>query len=141
MVTKKQALDVLNKIRESKPTQVFQKVDETSAGMNYILIYLKEHSDDVYASTVADEMRISRARVAVLLQKLISKGLIEKQVSNSDARIDVIKLTEKGVLEVDRFKEKMVLNVIKVIEGVGLEQIYNFIETSKKIKDVLKTLE
>lgn len=141
MITREQALDVLSKIRDSKPAKFFNKVDETNAGMNFIIAYLSEHDNDIYASTIADKMQISRARVAVLIQKLINKGLIKKSISDIDARIEVLKLTQLGFDEINKFKEYMISNVTKVIEEIGLEEMYRFIETSAKIKNILNSLE
>ncbi len=140
MVAREQALDILNKIRKNKPAKFFNRIDETSAGMNFILAFLSESNCDVYASTIADKMQISRARVAVLIQKLISKGLIEKSSSNSDARIEVIKLTTKGFDEINKFKERMISDIVKLIEEVGIEEIHKFLDTSAKIKKILDDL-
>lgn len=141
MVTREQALDVLNKIKQNKPTKFFKKIDETSAGMRFILMYLSEHNNEVYASTIAEKMDISRARVAVLIQKLINKGMIEKSSSSMDGRIDVLKITQVGLSEIKTFKEQVLSNVIMVIEKIGLEEIYRFIDTSAKIKNILGELE
>lgn len=141
MVAREQALDILDRMRKNKPTRFFNKLDETSAGMNFILAFLSESNCDVYASTIADKMQISRARVAVLLQKLISKGLIEKSSSNSDARIEVIKLTSNGFDEINKFKERMISDIVKLIEEVGIEEIHKFLDTSAKIKKILDGLD
>ncbi len=141
MVTREQALDVLSKIRENKPAKFFTKIDETNAGMNFILAYLSEHDNDIYASEIADNMQISRARVAVLIQKLINKGLTQKSTSSIDARIEVLKLTQSGLDEINKFKEQMISNVTKVIEKVGLDEMYRFIDTSATIKSILDSLE
>ena len=141
MVTREQALDVLSKIRESKPAKFFNKVDETNAGMNFILAYLNEHDNDIYASEIADNMQISRARVTVLIQKLINKGLIIKSNSRNDARIEVLKLTQSGFDEINKFLEHMISDITKVIEVIGLEEMYKFIETSVTIKNLLDNLE
>ena len=141
MVTREQALDVLSKIRESKPAKFFNKIDETNAGMNFILAYLNEHDNDIYASEIADNMQISRARVTVLIQKLINKGLIIKSNSRNDARIEVLKLTQSGFDEINKFLEHMISDITKVIEVIGLEEMYKFIETSVTIKNLLDNLE
>ena len=141
MVTREQALDVLNKIRDYKPAKFFNKIDETNAGMNFILAYLSEHGNNIYASEIADNMQISRARVTVLIQKLINKSLIIKSTSSTDARIEVLKLTQSGFDAVNKFKERMISDVTKVIEKIGLEEMYRFIETSATIKSILDSLE
>ena len=78
MITKNQAMEILEKIKNNRPNKFFNKLDDTEAGMRFVLIYLSENKAGVYASSIAEKMCISRARVAVLIQKLLIKGYIEK---------------------------------------------------------------
>lgn len=141
MVTIEQALDVLDKFQANKPTRFFNKVDEISAGMTFALVYLRENRGEAYASTIADAMNISRARVAVIIQKLTAKGLIEQTASNNDARIKALKITDKGLNEVNQFRQHMIMRVTRVIEEVGLKEVYRFLETSKKIKNIMDEMD
>lgn len=140
MITTEQAMDVLEKFRENKPTKFFNKVDEISAGMTFVLVYLSEHREGAYASTIADQMHISRARVAVLIQKLLAKGWVEQSTS-SDARIKTLQITEAGLQEVGQFKQQMLGKITKVIEVLGIKKVYKFLETSKKIKNIIEDME
>lgn len=140
MVTIEQAMEVLDKFQANKPTRFFNKVDEISAGMTFVLVYLRENQGEVYASTIADKMQISRARVAVLIQKLTIKGLIE-QTTGSDARIKALKITDKGLAEVNQFRQNMIERVTRVIEEIGLKEVYKFLETSKKIKNIMDDMD
>ena len=137
MVTKEQALHILNKVKQNKPTNFFNKISDSEAGMRYVLVYLSEQVEEVYASTIAEKMKISRARVAVLIKKLENKRLINKTVCKTDARIEVLKITKRGMEEVNKIQENAIKCISKVIETLGIEEINRFIETSAKIKAVL----
>lgn len=138
MNKREQALNVMKKLRECKPTHIFKNVSDMDTGMTFVLIFLSENSGDVYASTISENMNISRARVTVLLKKMESKGLIEKNVSNLDARIEVIKTTEYGKEQSNLLKEKALSNIIKVIDEVGFNELNQFLSTAGRIKDILE---
>lgn len=141
MIPREDAIEFLRKMREFKPARLFNKVDESTAGMRFVMVYLREHDKDVYASTIAKDLGISRARMGVLLQKLVGKGLVEKVVSRTDGRIEVLRLTPQGKKEIHDVREKMIDNVERVIEEIGLEELNQFIETSAKIKMILDDME
>lgn len=141
MITDEEVIEILHSIREFRPARIFNKVDESTAGMRFVMVYLREHNNDVYASTIAKELGISRARMGVLIGKLISKGLVEKTVSSSDARIEVIKLTPLGEQEINTARTKMIENVRHVIDEIGLSEMKKFISISAKIKKVLEDID
>lgn len=141
MLSREEVIEIVEKFKQSKPVKFFNKFDDKEAGTKFVLIYLSEHNEEVYASTIADKMQISRARMAVLLQKLKSKNLIEKTPSQIDRRIEVLKITSKGLEEVIKFKETIISNTKHIIEQVGIEDINKFLEISKKIKTALEDIE
>lgn len=138
MITKNQAMEILEKIKNNRPNKFFNKLDDTEAGMRFVLIYLSENKAGVYASSIAEKMCISRARVAVLIQKLLIKGYIEKTLSKTDGRIEVLSLTAKGIEEINSHQEKILKNIMKIIEEIGLDEVNKYIEISSKIKKILE---
>ena len=138
MITKNQAMEILEKIKNNRPNKFFNKLDDTEAGMRFVLIYLSENKAGVYASSIEEKMCISRARVAVLIQKLLIKGYIEKTLSKTDGRIEVLSLTAKGIEEINSHQEKILKNIMKIIEEIGLDEVNKYIEISSKIKKILE---
>lgn len=142
MVSKIEAEEILNKFKEIKPSKFFNKVDENSAGMRFVLLFLSENVDsEVYASTLAEKMNISRARVANIVQKLLNKGFIEKNISCKDARIEVLKITKVGLDDIENGKKHILNLITKIVNNIGTEEIYNFINTLQKIKHILNFVE
>ena len=138
MISREQAIEIIEKLRASKPAQIFQNVSDMDAGMKFVLMFLSESSKEVYASTISEKMNISRARVAVLLKKMEFKGLITKTSSKTDARIEVINMTKEGLKTINLIKEKAIKNVVKVIEKIGINKLNDFLDTAFSIKSILE---
>ena len=43
MITKNQAMEILEKIKNNRPNKFFNKLDDTEAGMRFVLIYSYIH--------------------------------------------------------------------------------------------------
>lgn len=137
MVTRKQAIEILEKFKCNNPEMMAKRVQESERGLGFVLGYIYEHPN-TYAISISEVMQISRARVGVILRKLEERGLIIKTSSSADARIETLSLTEKGIREVEFIKEKLINTVTTIIDKVGYDEINAFVETSIKIREVLE---
>ena len=133
-----QILEVANKLKECRPLEFFKNIDEINSGMGFIVMHLYETQCEVFAIELSKMMDISRARVAMLVKKLIAKGLVEKEISCADARKEIIKITDKGRLEVERVRQKIFNNITKVIHELGIDKVNEFVEISQQIKNIIK---
>ena len=111
-----------------------EKIDYSEKGFHFVLGYLANAKEEVIAGDLAKKLNVSTARIAVLLKKMESKGVIKKFNSNMDSRKTVVVLTDKGKIIVDEFKETMISTMMEIIHDVGFDEIENFVRISKKIK-------
>ncbi len=137
MTLRDQAIEIIEKFKRNNPAKIFKNVSESEAGMTYILMMLSEASEEMYASHISERMHVSRARVAVLLSKLENKGYITKSTSPSNAKIEVINLTGSGFMAIHQFHDKLINNMIKLIENIGYNKLHEFINTAEQIKNTL----
>lgn len=138
MAEKEQIFSIIKKIKENRPAKAINKVFDIESGMRFVLMYLIETRQEVYASTISDKMNISRARVGILLKKMEAKGYITKVNSNKDARIDVLCITPKGLSRCNELKHDMEMLIAKLIDGIGYDEFNHFMDTAFKLKDILK---
>ena len=129
---------LLEKLKKNKPAKCFKKVSDMDSGMRFLLDFLLDNNDEIYATTISEKMNISRARCGILLKKMEVKGLITKINSKSDARICVISLTEKGKIRAIEIRNELYKSIEKVIDNIGYEKFNNFIDTATKIKTILE---
>ena len=139
MASKMEVFEVMGKLQECSPLEFFRVIEEINSGMGYIMLRLYNAKEDVYAIDLSEDMQISRARITMLLRKLILKGLVVKQRSKSDARKEVITITNKGRDEVNNIKQKVLNTVTKLIDNLGIDKVNQFLEISKEIRDMLHT--
>lgn len=139
MNKEEQVSNIIKKLQRNKPSKVFKKVSEDlDSGMKCVLIFLKNSKTKVYASTISDEMKISRTRIGILLDKMITKGLISKNNNESDARVFDITLTPKGLKECDEISSEIKRYISNIIDEIGYDAFVEFIDTANKIKSVLE---
>jgi len=137
MASKMEVFEVMGKLQECSPLEFFRTIEEINSGMGYIMLRLYNAKDEVFAIDLSNDMQISRARVTMLLHKLISKGFVVKQRSKTDARKEIISITNKGRDEVINIKQKVLDNVNKLIDKLGIDKVNQFLELSREIRNIL----
>ena len=138
MATNEQIEILLEQLKKAPPSECFQKFDMNTAGIRAILKLLNETDNKVTAGKISEYMNVSTARVAVLLKKMVAKGLIEKENDSSDGRIVVVKLSEYGKQAADEFKENLYTHIGELIDKVGMEKMLEFAAISNEIHAAMR---
>lgn len=138
MITVEQVRQIVGEFKEIRPIKFFGKIDGMNAGKRFVLGYLSENNGEIYASSLSSIMNISRARISIMLDSLIQKGYITKEVSTNDARKEVVSITPLGLEEANKDKQEINDVITKVIDSVGYDKVMEFIDIAKKIKEVLQ---
>jgi len=87
------------------------------------------------ANNLVNQLRIDRSYMSRMIMKFEKNGLITKEVSDSDNRVNFINLTEKGWSEFHELNNKSNEQVEKMIEplsGDALNQVHNAMNIIKK---------
>jgi DNA-binding MarR family transcriptional regulator len=137
MKQQSQAEEIIKKLQTNNPIKYFQVLDESQNGMFFILHFLANAKSDVYANTLAKEMNISRARVAVLIQKLLKRNLIEKELSAVDNRIEILKITPYGKKKISEFRKNALNMTSKIIDKIGIDEFNHYIDISNEIRKII----
>lgn len=138
MATQEQIERLLEQLEKAPPSQQFENIDKNTAGIRAILKYLNETTETVTAGKISEHMNVSTARVAVLLKKMVAKGLIEKTNDPVDARVVVVKLSEQGKKTAEKVKKSIHAQIGTMIDKIGMERMLEFAAISKELRDVLK---
>ena len=138
-MTKEQTTELIYRLVNSRPKQMFKHVEENNAGIGCVLRYLEESGRAVSAGEISEYMKVSTARVAVILRKMQEKQLIIKLYDPNDARKTMISLSEHGIQFIAEKKESVLNYFSHVIEIIGEKRFIDFIEISEEIKAVVDT--
>jgi len=139
MDKKEKVIELLEKLRSNCPSKVFEEIDQGKRGMGFVLMYLHSHDGEAYANSMAEKAGVSRARMAVLINKMEKRGLLTKTPSTVDGRIDIVKISEFGLKSVEQIKKEAIKSFEKIIDVLGFDEVNKFIDTSIKIKKILES--
>lgn len=96
-----------------------KKIDETMQGEAFAILYILRQGDIVLPSEISNEMNISSARVAAMLNSLENKGLITRQIDKSDRRKILVELTQEGKEMAEKHNQMVVNNTARMLELLG----------------------
>ena len=138
MATQKQIDDIVQIFNCERPKMPLRDINAVNMGVGAVIRYLHESKGetDVTAGDISEFLHVSTARVAVLLRKMESKGLIARIRSKNDARVTIVRLTEHGEETAESMLEKLRQQIGKAIDRVGYERMLNFVETFHELQDI-----
>lgn len=139
MAAQEQIEVLLKQLGKTSPSRQFKILDKNTVGIRAILKYLNETDEIVTAGKISRHMNVSTARVAVLLKKMVAKGLIEKTSDPSDARVVIVKLSEHGAMTAVNMQESVYRQVGAMIDKVGMDKMLEFVTISKELHSVMET--
>lgn len=138
MASREEIEVLLEQLQKAPPSEPFRNIDQNTAGIRAILRYLSITNDTVTAGMISEHMAVSTARVAVLLKKMVAKGLIEKEPSPADARVVVVRLSEQGKQTAERIKNGIYAHIGAMIDKVGMDRMLEFAAISNEIRSLEK---
>lgn len=138
MATNEEIRRVLDLLHESKPKHAFKKLDDTTAGIGAVMRCLYKTDEPVTAGQISRILNVSTARVAVLLRKMESKGLIIKETGAADARTTVVRISDDGRKAHERIRAELYRDMGNIIDHIGMERMLEYIAISKEINALTK---
>lgn len=137
MATADQVTEMIRLAERVHSSEAFRCMDEANAGIGGTLRMLAEARAEgavVTAGAIAERLGVSTARVAALLKRLESKGLVSRRRSEGDARVTEVELTEEGVAQVCAFRDDVRGQVALLIDELGEERLREFFLTAYEIR-------
>ena len=138
MATTEQVEALMEQLKKAPPAECFQNFDMSTAGIRAILKILNETAGKVTAGDLSEQMKVSTARIAVLLKKMEAKGLIEKEHDSADGRVVVVKLSNQGKELADEFKANLYAHIGEMIDKIGMDRMLEFAAISNEIQSLMK---
>lgn len=135
MATTEQIEYVMRELPKAHPANFFKAFNDANTGIGFALKLLDSAEENrLSAGAISEAMGVSTARVAVLLKKMESKGLITRECDRTDARVRVVCLSESGRAVAERMNDNIRRHISNVIDRVGMEKLIQLIELSVEIK-------
>lgn len=141
MATEEQVTEMIRLAERVHSSEAFRCMDEANAGIGGTMRMLAEARKSgtvVTAGAIAEKLGVSTPRVAALLKRLESKGLIARRRSAVDARVTEVVLTEEGAARVETFRSEVRAQVAMLIDELGEERLREFFITASGIRTRLR---
>ena len=138
MATEAEIQKAMDLFHTNNPNRIFEQIRKVDVGMVAVLKYLNQNKNGIKSKDISDYMKVSSARMAILLKKMESKNLIEKSTSKEDCRVTIVKLTEYGEEIVKQVRIHMEGIAEKIVDELGIEELERIFEGLNKIKKLMK---
>ncbi len=112
---------------------LFRQFDLTEAQFN-VLFSLKYNPHNVTQTDLGKRLVVTRASITSVLDKLESKGLVERRDVPNNRRSYHVVLTAKGLALVDEVEPLYRENIYKAMEGLGEKDCRQLIRLLEKIR-------
>lgn len=124
-------LDVGAEILRKRETK---KVLDFLQGESQVLNFLYKHRNEgIYPKKISENLLVSPARIALLLNKLEHEGFIKRKQDIRDSRRTMIILTDDGIKELKRRKKESIECLSRLIEEVGEDSSSLFLYATQRI--------
>ncbi len=138
MATQEEVEELRASLERLRGDALFKRVGETGAGIGAVMRCLHRSGEPVSAGEISRDLHVSTARVAVLLKKMETRGLIERISDERDARKSVIRLSAHGAEVGEQMLRELNRQLAEVIDRIGMERVKEFIAVSGEIRAVVQ---
>lgn len=138
MATEEEVLKTMKFMHENRPEKVFEHINRQDLGVFAVIKYIHESTEEINSADISKHMKISSARITVLLRKLENKGMIEKSDSAKDARVKIIKLTDKGWKVADEHRKFVCKMAEKIVDEFGFEELEDLMYNLSRLKGIIE---
>lgn len=132
----KTSLEFYSLFCDKRFRKVSDLIQDGFKGLFFVLKVLETNDNEVTAGDISLKIGVSTARTAVILNTLESKGYITKGKSNSDARKTIVKLTNEGLIALNKRKSEVIASIddfLLTLDEEDREQLYLLLH--KVLKD------
>ncbi len=116
--------------------RLHQKMNGFGRGEIFALSCLYDHGGSAWPKELSEDMGVSSARVAALVNQLEGKGWVRREGDFGDTRHTVVSLTGSGRAAVLAEKEEILDSIMELLEGLGHQDAEAFLRIRRKMLDL-----
>ncbi len=141
MASSSEVNNIIKLFEENKKNHFLNMFDDNNKGALAVMKFLFYNSEKSTCGELSSKLNVSTARIAVILKKLEENNYIKRKISDSDARITNVFLTNEGKNICLKKKEELYKKINLIIDKLGVDKIYELSDTITKINHIMKSEE
>ena len=135
MNRKEEVQELLNSLYTISARQCFDFLSNKLRGSYPLLRLLKENKEGLSSGTLAKELNVSTARIAVALYSLECKKLVVRKKNKDDARQVIVCITNEGIKKVDKIEEEIMNYFIESLNKLNDHDLIEFKKIINKLQE------
>jgi MarR family transcriptional regulator for hemolysin len=106
----------------------------------HILLLLNSLGGTATQKTLCNELRIEKPNMVAIINQMVQKGYVTREVDHKDKRSKSIALTPKAGEIVDQISQSLTELEADITEDLTWQELYNCLYVLKKVNDKFKTI-
>jgi DNA-binding MarR family transcriptional regulator len=109
--------------------------------LHFEIMKLLHEAGTLHVAEIGERLRIAKAQMTHLTDKLVDLGIVERQMDKTDRRITNIVLTAKGKAFLEE-RDSDIRNAVKeVLSGLTDKELEDLSDSLRKLRDILAKLQ
>jgi DNA-binding MarR family transcriptional regulator len=116
-------------------------IDVDISPLHFEIMKLLHESGTLHVAEIGERLRIARAQMTHLIDKLVDLNIVERQMDTADRRITNIVLTAKGGAILEE-RDSDIRNAVKeILSCLTDEELEDLLDSLRKLRDILSKLQ
>nr|WP_286674112.1 MarR family transcriptional regulator [Clostridium sp. ZBS13] len=111
------------------------------SGLQMHTLCVLDKFNSINMTNLAKELMITKQQTTGIVNNLVNKGYINREVNPDNRKEILLSITESGNDTINTIKNHMTDKLYKYFNVLGYEDKRNIIESSKTIKETIKKIE
>lgn len=126
--------------QQAKSMVVERNVNKAIEGRPYVLKHLYEYDGEAYPKDLCEDMGVSTARIATILNQLEDRGYITREDDPDDSRQVVVKITDEGVDKAREMHNELLDYFANLLKKLGPEDAREYVRLQHKVLAIMANM-
>lgn len=116
-------------------------IDVDISPLHFEIMKLLKEAGTLHIAEIGERLRIARAQMTHLIDKLVDLGIVERQIDTADRRMINIMLTGKGKTTIEEHDSSLRKAIRETLSCLTDEELAGLSDSLEKLRDILSRLQ
>jgi MarR family 2-MHQ and catechol resistance regulon transcriptional repressor len=131
---------IFREIRGKLIKTTLADIDVDITPLHFEIIRLLEKEGKLHVTEIGNRLRIAKAQMTKLTDKLVDLKLVERQTDVTDRRTCIITLSPRGKAVLEEHRASIMNAIRETMRQLSDEDLRNLSNTLRKLQDILSKL-
>ena len=116
-------------------------IDVDISPLHFEIMKLLKEAGTLHIAEIGERLRIARAQMTHLIDKLVDLGIVERQIDTADRRMINIMLTGKGKTTIEEHDSSLRKAIRETLSCLTDKELAGLSDSLEKLRDILSRLQ